>query len=41
MRRIDVGELLDRGKEVRQTAGRVGHRLPVGGNKPGEWYAPP
>ena len=33
---IDVGELLDRGKQVRQTAGRVGDGLAVGGNKPAD-----
>ena len=36
MGRIDVGELLDRGKDVRQTAGRVGYGLAVGGNKPAD-----
>ncbi len=36
MRRIDARELLDRGKQVRQTAGRVGYGLAVGGNKPAD-----
>ena len=36
MGRINVGELLDRGKDVRQTARRVSHGLAVGGNKPGD-----
>jgi hypothetical protein len=36
MGRIDVGELLDRGKDVCQTAGRVGHGPALGGSKPAD-----